>query len=373
MFMAAALNQKLGAMQSNERPFRKIIHVDMDAFYASVEQRDDPSLRGKPVAVGGGHRGVVMAASYEARKYGVRSAMPAVSAKRRCPELIFVRTRFDVYRSVSQQIRSIFLDYTDLVEPLSLDEAYLDVTEDRCGLGTARAIAEDIRRRIREETGLTASAGVSYCKFIAKLASDYRKPDGLTVITPERGPEFVASLPVARFHGVGPVTAKKMESLGILTGADLREWSVPALHAYFGSSADWYWRICRGIDEREVKPDRPYKSVSAERTFDEDLTDPERLAGELERIAGYAWERVRRAEVAGRTVTLKVKYGDFTIVTRSKSFSNCVPDLAAFTAAGQVLLAGLHPLPRGIRLLGLGLHNLSEGAPVEPLQLGLAI
>jgi DNA polymerase-4 len=373
MFMAAALNQKLGAMQSNERPFRKIIHVDMDAFYASVEQRDDPSLRGKPVAVGGGHRGVVMAASYEARKYGVRSAMPAVSAKRRCPELIFVRTRFDVYRSVSQQIRSIFLDYTDLVEPLSLDEAYLDVTEDRCGLGTARAIAEDIRRRIKQETGLTASAGVSYCKFIAKLASDYRKPDGLTVITPERGPEFVASLPVARFHGVGPVTAKKMESLGILTGADLREWSVPALHAYFGSSADWYWRICRGIDEREVKPDRPYKSVSAERTFDEDLTDPERLAGELERIAGYAWERVRRAEVAGRTVTLKVKYGDFTIVTRSKSFSNCVPDLAAFTAAGQVLLAGLHPLPRGIRLLGLGLHNLSEGAPVEPLQLGLAI
>jgi DNA polymerase-4 len=373
MFMAAALNQKLGAMQSNERPFRKIIHVDMDAFYASVEQRDDPSLRGKPVAVGGGHRGVVMAASYEARKYGVRSAMPAVSAKRRCPELIFVRTRFDVYRSVSQQIRSIFLDYTDLVEPLSLDEAYLDVTEDRCGLGTARAIAEDIRRRIKQETGLTASAGVSYCKFIAKLASDYRKPDGLTVITPERGPEFVASLPVARFHGVGPVTAKKMESLGILTGADLREWSVPALHAYFGSSAEWYWRICRGIDEREVKPDRPYKSVSAERTFDEDLTDPERLAGELERIAGYAWERVRRAEVAGRTVTLKVKYGDFTIVTRSKSFSNCVPDLAAFTAAGQVLLAGLHPLPRGIRLLGLGLHNLSEGAPVEPLQLGLAI
>ena len=371
--MAAALNQKLGAMQSNDRPFRKIIHVDMDAFYASVEQRDDPSLRGKPVAVGGGHRGVVMAASYEARKYGVRSAMPAVSAKRRCPELIFVRTRFDVYRSVSQQIRSIFLDYTDLVEPLSLDEAYLDVTEDRCGLGTARAIAEDIRRRIREETGLTASAGVSYCKFIAKLASDYRKPDGLTVITPERGPEFVASLPVARFHGVGPVTAKKMESLGILTGADLREWSVPALHAYFGSSADWYWRICRGIDEREVKPDRPYKSVSAERTFDEDLTDPERLAGELERIAGYAWERMRRAEVAGRTVTLKVKYGDFSIVTRSKSFSNCVPDLAAFTAAGQVLLAGLHPLPRGIRLLGLGLHNLSEGAPVEPLQLGLAI
>jgi DNA polymerase-4 len=236
MFMGAALNQKLGMMQSNERPCRKIIHVDMDAFYASVEQRDDPSLRGKPLAVGGGHRGVVMAASYEARKYGVRSAMPAVTAKRRCPDLIFVKTRFDVYRTVSQQIRAIFLDYTDLVEPLSLDEAYLDVTEDPHGLGTARAVAEDIRRRIREETGLTASAGVSYCKFIAKLASDYRKPDGLTVITPERGPEFVASLPVARFHGIGPVTASKMEKLGILTGADLREWTLPALEAQFGSS-----------------------------------------------------------------------------------------------------------------------------------------
>ena len=189
--------------------------------------------------------------------FGVRSAMPSVTAKRRCPELVFVKPRFDVYRAVSRQIRAIFADYTDLIEPLSLDEAYLDVTEDRLGLGTARAIAEDIRRRIREETGLTASAGVSYCKFIAKLASDHRKPDGLTVITPERGPEFVASLPVARFHGVGPKTAAKMERLGIATGADLRDWSLPALQAHFGSSADWYWRIARGIDEREVKPDRP--------------------------------------------------------------------------------------------------------------------
>ena len=360
-------------MQSDTRPVRKIIHVDMDAFYASVEQRDDPSLRGKPVAVGGQHRGVVTAASYEARKFGVRSAMPSVTAKRRCPELIFVKPHFDVYRSVSQQIRAIFLDYTDLVEPLSLDEAYLDVTEDRLALGTARAIAEDIRRRIREETGLTASAGVSYCKFIAKLASDHRKPDGLTVITPERGAEFVASLPVARFHGVGPVTARKMERLGIMTGADLREWSVAALQAQFGSSAEWYWRICRGIDEREVKPDRPYKSVSAERTFEEDLRDPDRLAAELERIAGYAWDRVRRAEVTGRTVTLKVKYGDFSLITRSKSFAGPVPDRAAFTAAGQALLAALHPLPKGIRLLGLGLHNLSEGGEGEPLQLGLAI
>jgi DNA polymerase-4 len=372
MFMGAGLNQIPATMQSDP-PIRKIIHVDMDAFYASVEQRDDASLKGKPVAVGGGHRGVVTAASYEARKYGVRSAMPSVTAKRRCPELIFVKPHFDVYRAVSQQIRAIFADYTDLVEPLSLDEAYLDVTEDRRGLGTARAVAEDIRRRIANETGLTASAGVSYCKFIAKLASDHRKPDGLTVITPERGAEFVASLPVARFHGVGPVTAKKMERLGILTGADLREWNLPALEVQFGSSGRWYWRICRGIDEREVKPDRPYKSVSAERTFDEDLRDPDRLTAELERIAGYAWDRVERAEVTGRTVTLKVKFGDFTIITRSKSFTAPVADRPAFTAAGQALLAALHPLPKGIRLLGLGLHNLAEGEETAPLQLGLAI
>jgi len=354
-------------------PLRKIIHVDMDAFYASVEQRDDPALKGKPVAVGGGHRGVVAAASYEARKFGIRSAMPSVTARRRCPELIFVKPRFDVYRSVSQQIRAIFADYTDLIEPLSLDEAYLDVSEDRCGLGSARAIAEDIRRRIREETQLTASAGVSYCKFIAKLASDHRKPDGLCVITPDKGPEFVASLPVSRFHGVGPVTARKMERLGILTGADLQAWTLPQLQAHFGSSADWYWRICRGIDHREVKPDRPYKSVSAERTFDEDLRDPERLAAELERIAGYAWVRIARAEVSGRTVTLKVKYGDFTIISRSKSFAEPVQGLAAFAEAGQALLSALHPLPKGIRLLGLGLHNLSEGDNDGPQQLGLAI
>jgi DNA polymerase-4 len=352
---------------------RKIIHVDMDAFYASVEQRDDPDLRGKPVAVGGGHRGVVAAASYEARTFGVRSAMPSVTAKRRCPDLVFVKPRFEVYRAVSQQVRAIFADYTDLIEPLSLDEAYLDVTEDRLGLGSARAIAEDIRRRIAKETQLTASAGVSYCKFIAKLASDHRKPDGLCVITPDKGPAFVASLPVSRFHGVGPVTARKMERLGILTGADLQAWSLPQLQAYFGSSADWYWRICRGIDHREVKPDRPYKSVSAERTFDEDLRDPERLAAELERIAGYAWARIERAEVSGRTVTLKVKFADFTNISRSKSFPGDIPGQTAFAAAGQALLAALHPVPKGIRLLGLGLHNLTEGNNEAPAQLGLEI
>ena len=359
-------------MADSDKPVRKIIHVDMDAFYASVEQRDNPELRGKPVAVGGQHRGVVMAASYEARKFGIRSAMPSVTAKRRCPDLIFVKTRFDVYREVSRQIRAIFADYTHLIEPLSLDEAYLDVTADRAGLGTARATAEDIRRRIREETGLTASAGVSYCKFVAKLASDQNKPDGLCVITPERAQAYIAALPVSRFHGIGPVTARKLESLGIRTGADLQERSLAELEARFGSSGHWYWRICRGIDEREVNPDRPYKSVSAERTFDEDQRDPERLTEELTRIAGYAWDRIERAQVAGRTVTLKVKFADFEIITRSKSFATCIAR-PEFEAAGQALLAALHPLPKGIRLLGLGLHNLVEEDSEPPRQLGLAI
>ena len=342
----------------------------MDAFYASVEQRDNPELRGLPVAVGGGHRGVVAAASYESRKFGIRSAMPSVTAKRKCPELIFVKPRFDAYREVSNQIRAIFAEYTDLIEPLSLDEACLDVTEDRRGLGSAKAIAEDIRRRIKQETQLTASAGVSYCKFIAKLASDYRKPDGLTVIRPEQGPDFVASLPVSRFHGIGPVTAGKMEGLGILTGADLRNWSLPELESRFGSSGSWYHRICRGIDDREVKPDRPYKSVSAERTFDDDISEPQRLAAEVDRVAGFAWARVERAEVIGRTVTLKAKFADFTIVTRSKSFSAPVPDQEAFAKSGQALLAGLIPARQGIRLLGLGLHNLSDRFD-EPSQLRL--
>ena len=359
-------------MADSDKPVRKIIHVDMDAFYASVEQRDNPELRGKPVAVGGQHRGVVMAASYEARKFGIRSAMPSVTAKRRCPDLIFVKTRFDVYREVSRQIRAIFADYTHLIEPLSLDEAYLDVTADRAGLGTARATAEDIRRRIREETGLTASAGVSYCKFVAKLASDQNKPDGLCVITPERAQAYIAALPVSRFHGIGPVTARKLESLGIRTGADLQERSLAELEARFGSSGHWYWRICRGIDEREVNPDRPYKSVSAERTFDEDQRDPERLTEELTRIAGYAWDRIERAQVAGRTVTLKVKFADFEIITRSKSFATCIAR-PEFEAAGQALLPALHPLPKGIRLLGLGLHNLVEEDSEPPRQLGLAI
>ena len=357
----------------NDAPPRKIIHIDMDAFYASVEQRDNPELRGKPVAVGGGHRGVVAAASYEARRFGVRSAMPSVTARRRCPELIFVKPRFDIYRAISQQIRAIFADYTDLIEPLSLDEAYLDVTEDRRGLGTARAIAEQIRARIRAEAGLTASAGVSYCKFIAKLASDHNKPDGLCVVPPGKGAAFVAALPVKRFHGVGPVTAAKMERLGIHTGADLAAWPIEQLEATFGSSGRWYWRIARGIDDREVKPDRPYKSVSAERTFAVDYIEPDDLRRELSRVAGYAWQRIERAEVRGRTVTLKVKFGDFSLISRSKSFTSPVPDFAAFEGAGQALLQALLPVPKGVRLLGLGLHSMVDSHETGPSQLGLEI
>jgi DNA polymerase-4 len=354
-------------------PLRKIIHVDMDAFYASVEQRDDPSLKGKPVAVGGGHRGVVAAASYEARSFGVRSAMPSVTARRRCPDLIFVKPRFDAYRTVSHQIRAIFADYTDHIEPLSLDEAYLDVSEDRHGLGSARAIAEAIRNRIRSEVGLTASAGVSYCKFVAKLASDQNKPDGLCVIRPEQAQRYIASLPVARFHGIGPKTAARLEALGIHTGADLQSLSLEELTGRFGNSGEWYWRICRGIDERPVRTSRQAKSVSAERTFDTDHSAPDDLRRELDRVAGLAWERIARANAAGRTVTLKVKFSDFQLISRARSFNDPVTDSATFAAAGHLLLDGLLPVPRGVRLLGLGLSNLIEINNPGPRQLGLAI
>ena len=275
-------------------PQRKIIHVDMDAFYASVEQRDNPELRGKPVAVGGQVRGVVTAASYEARQYGVRSAMPSVTAKRRCPDLIFVKPRFDAYREVSHQIRAIFLEYTPLVEPLSLDEAYLDVTEDLKGIGIATQIAEEIRARIKAETGLTASAGVSYNKFLAKLASDQNKPDGLCVITPAKGEAFVATLPVKRFHGIGPKTAEKMARLGIETGADLRAQSLAFLQHNFGSSGDYYYNLARGICHRQVKPNRPWKSIGAEDTFFEDLTDEAPMVAELEKLSHTVWRRISR-------------------------------------------------------------------------------
>jgi DNA polymerase-4 len=357
----------------NDAPVRKIIHVDMDAFYASVEQRDDPELRGKPIAVGGGGpRGVVAAASYEARKYGVRSAMPSVTARRRCPDLIFVRPRFDAYREVSHRIRAIFHDYTPHVEPLSLDEAYLDVTEDLKGIGIATAIAEEIRARIRAETGLTASAGVSYNKFLAKLASDQNKPDGLCVITPAKGEAFVAVLPVRRFHGIGPKTAEKMARLGIETGADLRAQSLAFLQHHFGSGGPYYHDLARAVCHRQVKADRPYKSVSAEDTFLEDLTEAEPLLAELDRIGRIVWRRIAEKGLAGRTIVLKVKYRDFRIVTRSKSLERRVSGETEFLDIGTRLLRGLLPPRTGIRLLGLGLSNLDEAedAP-QPLLLPL--
>ena len=352
-------------------PPRKIIHIDMDAFYASVEQRDDPALRGRPVAVGGSSaRGVVAAASYEARAFGVRSAMPAVTALRRCPGLVFVPPRFDVYRAVSRHVHAIFADYTDRIEPLSLDEAYLDVTEDRRGLGSARAMAEAIRARIRAETGLTASAGVSYNKFIAKLASDQNKPDGLCVIPPHRGPAFVAALPVARFHGVGPVTARRMAALGIETGADLRAHSLAVLQRHFGSYAAYLHGAARGEDDRPVRPDRPLKSVGAERTFDANIADPVALDAALARIADAAWARIARHEATGRTVTLKLRHADFRTVTRARSFAQPLADRDALLAAGRALLASLLPVPAGVRLLGLTLSGLTEdgdGQPALPL------
>ena len=354
-------------------PLRKIIHVDMDAFYASVEQRDNPELRGKPLAVGGGVRGVVAAASYEARKFGVRSAMPSVTAKRRCPDLIFVKPRFDAYREVSGQIRAIFHDYTPHVEPLSLDEAYLDVTEDLKGIGIATRIAEEIRARIKAETGLTASAGVSYNKFIAKLASDQNKPDGMCVVTPARGPGFVAALPVKRFHGIGPKTAERMARLGIETGADLRAQTLAFLQHHFGSSGDYYWNLARGICHRQVKADRPYKSVSAEDTFMEDLSEPDALLAELDRIARHVWERIEKKGLAGRTISIKVKYGDFRIITRARSLPRNVSGVDEFAATAAALLKTLLPPERGIRLLGAGLSNFSDDPAQAPRELELPL
>ena len=340
---------------------RKIIHIDMDAFYASVEQRDDPTLRGRPVAVGSAQaRGVVAAASYEARAFGVRSAMASVTALRRCPSLVFVPPRFNVYRAVSQQIRIIFADYTDLMEPLSLDEAYLDVTEDRCGIGSATAIAAEIRARIKADTGLTASAGVSYNKFIAKLASDQNKPDGMCVIKPAQGPAFVAALPVQRFHGVGPVTAAKMESLGILTGADLRDRSLEELIRHFGSSAGYFHRAAHGEDGRPVQPHRPLKSVGAERTFDSDLSEEADLMMAFEPVIDAAWTRIARAGASGRTLTLKAKFADFRLVARSRTLAAPMSDRSMIADIGRALLRSLVPVEQGIRLLGLTLSGLGS-------------
>jgi DNA polymerase IV len=351
---------------------RKVIHVDMDAFYAAIEQRDDPSLRGRPLAVGAAvGRGVVMTASYEARPFGVRSAMPSSRALRLCPDLQFVRPRFDVYKRESRRIREVFARYTDLIEPASLDEAYLDVTEPKGGPMSAVAVARAIKAAIRAETGLTASAGVSFNKFLAKTASGLEKPDGLTVILPAQALGFLAALPIDRFHGVGPATARRMRELGIARGADLQARSERELVAAFGRVGAHYWRIAMAQDARPVEPDRPRRSLSVETTFDHDLRDEVALTAELAPLAQELAARVERAGFPCRTLTLKIRYADFAIASRRTTQRHPFVGCEAILAAGCALLA---QRPRGaeaIRLLGLGVSSPADEA--EPRQLGLPL
>ncbi|WP_262896462.1 DNA polymerase IV [Adhaeribacter terrigena] len=338
---------------------RKIIHIDMDAFFASVEQRDFPELRGKPVAVGGGGpRGVVAAASYEARAYGVHSAMPGSLAKRKCPHLIFAKTRFEVYESVSRQIREIFLSYTDLVEPLSLDEAYLDVTENKFGLASATQIAKEIKQRILEETKLTASAGVSYNKFLAKVASALQKPDGLTVVRPEKAEALVETLPIEKFYGIGSVTAARMHALGIHTGLDLKQRSLAELSKHFGKSGLYYYEIARAHDDRQVNPNRIRKSVGAERTYAEDLTTAEEMDERLKPLADEIAEYLLEKNNAGRTVTIKIKYADFTMNTRSKTFLSGIQSAELLWQLAKELLRTPFVPQLPVRLLGISVSNL---------------
>lgn len=350
---------------------RKIIHVDMDAFYASVEQRDNPDLRGKPVAVGGSReRGVVAAASYEARKFGVRSAMPSVTAKRQCPDLIFVKPRFEVYKAVSQQIREIFAEYTPVIEPLSLDEAYLDVTENLQSIPLARDVAFAIRAKIKEVTGLNASAGISYNKFLAKLASDHRKPNGQYVITPGMGPAFVEALPVGKFHGIGPATSAKMNSLGLHTGLDMRNQSLEFMRTNFGKAGVYYYWISRGVDNREVRANRIRKSVGAENTFASDLTGFDTMLSELKPLIDKVWRHCEDKGTRGRTVTLKVKFADFELITRSRTISGAVGSRDELELATSELLKGVFPTKKAVRLLGVSISGFSVR---DPEQIGLAL
>lgn len=338
---------------------RKIIHVDMDAFYASVEQLDNPDLRGKPIAVGGSsERGVVSAASYEARKFGVRSAMSSVIAKRNCPQLIFVKTRFDRYKEISQAIRKIFYDYTDLVEPLSLDEAYLDVTVNKKGNPSATLIAQEIRQRIFDELKLTASAGISINKFIAKVASDYNKPNGQKTVNPEEVLQFLENLEIRKFYGVGKVTADKMYAFGIFTGKDLKTKSQEFLTNKFGKSGSHYYNVVRGIHNSEVKPHRIQKSVGAERTFSENLSSEIFLLERLEQIAVELERRLKKSKIAGKAITLKIKYSDFTLQTRSKTLPYFISDSNLIFETAKDLLYQ-DSLENSVRLLGISLANLN--------------
>lgn len=340
-------------------PQRKIIHVDMDAFYASVEQMDNPELRGKPLAVGGGeNRGVVAAASYEARKFGVRSALSGVLARKYCPQLIFVAPRFERYKEISTQIRTIFHDYTDLVEPLSLDEAYLDVTQNKKGNPSASMIAAEIRTRILNEVGLTASAGISINKFIAKVASDVNKPNGQKTVPPDEVEAFLEVLPIRKFYGVGKVTTEKMYQLGIFTGADLKQKPLEFLDKHFGKSGHYYYQVVRGIHNSEVKPSRVAKSVAAEHTFDENLSSEIFMAEKLDDIAAQLSRRISRYDVAGKTITLKIKYSDFTIQTRSKTLPYFIADKSLLLETAKELLFQ-ERMKESVRLLGISLSNLN--------------
>lgn len=353
---------------------RKIIHIDMDAFFASVEQRDFAELRGQPVAVGGqGARGVVAAASYEARRFGVRSAMASSEARRRCPDLIFVPPRFDVYKSVSRQIRAIFEEHSALIEPLSLDEAYLDVTENRQGIDSATEIAEAIRARIFAETALTASAGVSYNKFLAKLASDQNKPNGICVIRPSQGLAFVEGLPVSRFHGVGPVTARRMDALEIRTGADLRGRSLAFLQQHFGRAGEYYYNAARAIDHRPVRANRERKSIGSETTFATDLTSAEACMEAMVPLMDSVCGHCERTGLAGRTVTIKLRYADFRQCTRSRTLDHGVSAPDQVRAVVASLLDALVPLEQGVRLLGVTLSTLEPAGFAGPQQLGLGL
>ena len=322
-----------------QNTFRKIIHIDMDAFYASVEQMDNPALRGIPLAVGGSEiRGVVSAASYEARKYGVRSAISGIQAKKLCPDLIFVPPRFDRYKEISKQIRKIFLEYTDLVEPLSLDEAYLDVTENKKGNPSATLIAQEIRQRIFEEVGLTASAGISVNKFVAKIASDYNKPNCQKTVHPDEVAAFLEKLDVKKFYGIGKVTAEKMYQLGLFTGIYLKQKPLEYLEKHFGKSGLHYFQIVRGIHESAVKPNRKIKSVGAERTFSENLSSEIYLEERLLNIAKELENRLKKSKIAGKTITLKIKYSDFTLQTRSKTMPYFITDKAIIAEVAKELL-----------------------------------
>lgn len=351
---------------------KKIIHIDMDAFYASVEQQDNPELKGKPIAVGGSkERGVVAAASYEARKYGVRSAMASAIAYRQCPHLIFVTPRFDRYKEISGIIRQIFFEYTDLVEPLSLDEAYLDVTENKIGLPSATLIAQQIRAKIKEQTGLTASAGVSYNKFLAKTASDVNKPNGYFVILPHEAEKFLYKLPIQRFYGIGKATAEKMKTAGIFTGGDLRKKSLEDLTLRYGKSGNYYYNICRGIDLREVKPDRERKSVSTENTFDSNLMTLNEVHTQLVKLCQSTFERYEKHNNRGKTVTIKVKYGDFKQITRSRSSDLPIESLSQLQHEVLSLIDSAIIKEEGIRLLGVGISNFTVEKPSETSQLTL--